>query len=87
MTTYIVTTADDNTYDLQLDTCGLCCPIPIMQTNSEISKLTNGGRLLVIATDPSYNLDCRVFIRQTGHLLLNSWQEGDKFYYLLQNNT
>ena len=87
MTTYTVATADDNSYDLQLDTCGLRCPIPIMQTKIKISKLTNGGRLLVVATDPSYNLDCRVFVGQSGHLLLNSWQEGDKFYYLLQNNT
>lgn len=86
MTTFTVKAADD-TYDLHLDTCGLRCPIPIMQTKSEISKLTNGGRLLVIATDPSYNLDCRVYIRQTGHLLLDSWQEGEKFYYILQHNT
>jgi tRNA 2-thiouridine synthesizing protein A len=85
MTTYTDTTAD-RTYDLRLDTSGLRCPIPIMQTKSEISKLTNGGRLLVVATDPSYNLDCRVFIKQTGHLLLDSWSEGGKFYYLIQNN-
>ncbi len=85
MTTHTVTGAN-YTYDIQLDTCGLRCPIPIMQTKLEISKLTNGGRLLVVATDPSYNLDCQVFIRQTGHLLLASWKEDDKDYYLLQNN-
>lgn len=85
MTTYTVT-AVNHTYDQQLDTCGLRCPIPIMQTKLEISKLANGERLLVVTTDPSYNLDCRVFIKQTGHLLLESWHEGDKFYYLLQNN-
>lgn len=86
MNTYTVTMID-NIQTSILDTCGLHCPIPIMQTKKEISKLTNGGRLLVVATDPSYNLDCRVFIKQTGHILLNSWQEDGKFYYLLQNNT
>lgn len=70
----------------QLDTSGFRCPIPIMRTKQEISKLTFGERLLVIATDPSFALDCRVFVRQTGHLLLQSWEEGEKFYFELQNN-
>lgn len=70
-------------YDLLLDASGLRCPIPIMRTKAEISKLTSGGRLLVIATDPSYAVDCQVFIRQTGHLLLQSWQEDQKYFYLL----
>mgnify|MGYP005615988283 FL=1 len=69
----------------RLDTSGLRCPVPIMRTKREISKLTSGEKLLVIATDPSFKVDCLVFIRQTGHMLLNSWQEGDKFYYLLQS--
>lgn len=74
-------------YDLLLDASGLRCPIPIIRTKLYISKLTNGGKLLVIVSDPSYKVDCMVFIRQTGHLLLQSWQEGEKFYYLLQNNS
>ncbi len=60
--------------------------MPIMLTKQEISKLTSGKKLLVITSDQSYSVDCHVFIRQTGHLLLNSWREGEKFYYLLQNN-
>lgn len=80
------TTDHDTNYKL-LDTSGLRCPLPIMQTKQEISKLTNGERLLIVATDPSYQLDCQVFIRQTGHILLQSWQEGEKFYYLLQHNS
>lgn len=73
-------------YDLLLDVSGLRCPIPIIRTKLSISKLTNGEKLLVIVSDPSYKVDCMVFIRQTGHLLLQSWQEGEKFYYLLQHN-
>jgi tRNA 2-thiouridine synthesizing protein A len=70
-----------------LDTCGLRCPIPIMRTKREISKLTSGSKLLVIATDPSFKLDCMVFVGQTGHKLLHFWQEDEKFYFLIQNNT
>lgn len=73
-------------FDLLLDACNLRCPIPIIQTKSHISKLDKGQKLLVIVTEPSYDIDCQVFIRQSGHLLLQSWQEGEKFYFLMQNN-
>lgn len=69
-----------------LDTTGLRCPIPIMRTKAALSKLAHNERLLVIATDPSYRIDCQVFVRQTGHILLHSWLEGEKFYYVLQHN-
>ncbi len=69
-----------------LDTSGLRCPAPILRTKAEMSKLNSGDKLLVIATDPSYEVDCKVFIGQTGHMLLQSWEEGEKFYYLLQKS-
>lgn len=74
-------------YDLLLDATGMRCPIPIIRTKLSISKLTNGAKLLVIVSDPSYQVDCMVFVRQTGHLLLQSWQEDEKFYYIIQNNS
>ena len=75
------------TYDLFLDASNLRCPLPIIRTKQFISKLTNGAKLLVAVNDPSYRVDCLVFVRQTGHLLLQSWQEGEKFYHLLQHNS
>jgi len=69
-------------YDLLLDTCGLRCPLPIMLTKQNIIKLTKGGVLLIIATDPSFTVDCSVFVRQSGHILLQSWQDD----FVLQNN-
>lgn len=74
-------------YDLLLDVCQLRCPIPIIRTKQSISKLTKGQKLLVVATDPSYHVDCMVFVRQSGHILLQSWQTGEKFFYLLQHNS
>ncbi len=73
-------------FDLLLDASNLRCPTPIIQTKSYISKLTKGQKLLVVVTEPSYAVDCQVFVRQSGHLLLHSWQEGEKFYFLMQSN-
>jgi tRNA 2-thiouridine synthesizing protein A len=71
-------------YDHLLDVTGLRCPVPIIRTKSTISKLTNNEKLLVVVTDPSYIVDCKVFIRQTGHLLLQSWQEDEKLFFIIQ---
>lgn len=74
----------DTCFDAKLDTSGLHCPLPIAQTKQTMSKLDNNQTLLVIATDPSFDIDCKVYIRQSGNKLLKSWLDGKKFYYLLQ---
>lgn len=73
-------------YDLLLDASKMRCPIPIIRTKSCMSKLTNGQRLLVVVSDPSYYIDCMVFVRQTGHILIESWQKDNQFFYILQHN-
>lgn len=70
-------------FDVKLDTTGMHCPVPITMTKQTISKLENKKVLLVITSDPSFEIDCKVYIRQSGNKLLKSWQEGKKFYYLL----
>jgi TusA-related sulfurtransferase len=56
-----------------------------MRTKVETSKLQPGQRLLIIATDPSFQIDCVVFTKQHGHKLVQSWQDGDKYYYILES--
>lgn len=70
-------------FDVKLDTTGMHCPVPITMTKQTISKLENKKVLLVITSDPSFEIDCKVYIRQSGNKLLKSWQEDKKFYYLL----
>lgn len=67
-----------------LDTTGMRCPWPIIHTKQKISELDNGEKLLVVTTDPSFYIDCEVFVRQSGNKLLNSWQEQGNIYFLLQ---
>ena len=76
-----------NHYDRRLDATGLRCPLPIIQTKKELRELAFGGTLLIITTDPSFELDCQVFARQAGHKLLKSWQDGKNFYFVVQKLT
>ncbi|MDB6096409.1 MAG: response regulator SirA [Francisellaceae bacterium] len=67
-----------------VDTRGLLCPEPLLKTKIALATIAPGDILEIISTDPSSELDMRVFIRQSGHLMLNSWQEGNEYYFLLK---
>ena len=53
-----------------LDQKGLLCPLPIINTAKEISKLSSGQILKVIATDPGAPIDFEGWAHTTGNILL-----------------
>ena len=55
-----------------LDQKGLLCPLPIINTAKEISKLSSGQILKVIATDPGAPIDFEGWANTTGNILLDS---------------
>jgi tRNA 2-thiouridine synthesizing protein A len=63
-------------FDLQLDTRGLMCPLPLLRLKKGLQTLVSGQVVLVLATDPASVLDFGVFVEQTGHELLQR-QEGE----------
>lgn len=67
-----------------LDLTNLSCPWPIIKTKQAMDKLNAEENLLVIVTDPSFIIDCKVYLKKTGHKLLSNWSTGDNIYYLLQ---
>jgi len=71
-------------HDKELDASGLNCPLPILRAKKEIAAMDSGQVLHVIATDPGSKKDFEAFSKQTGHDLLESKEEGGKFYFLLK---
>ncbi len=67
-----------------LDVTSLTCPWPIIKTKQAMDKLSNDENLLVIVADPSFIIDCQVYVKKTGNKLLSSWHQGDNIYCLLQ---
>ena len=39
-------------FDIELDTCGLNCPLPILKAKKSLTAMTSGQVLKVMATDP-----------------------------------
>ncbi len=66
----------------KLDTSGKCCPMPIVETNKAMKKISSGEVLEIIATDPGTLTDIPSWCERTGHTLMESGkcEGGFQFY-------
>lgn len=71
-------------FDQELDACGLNCPLPILRAKKSLAGLESGQVLRIIATDPGSVKDFEAFAKQTGNELLESNEDGGKFYFLVK---
>lgn len=71
-------------YDKELDASGLNCPLPILRAKKALNDMQPGQVLRIIATDPGSVKDFDAFAKQTGNELMESKEEGGKFYYLIK---
>ncbi len=53
-----------------LDTKGMLCPKPVIETSKAIKQIAVGKILEVLATDPASKPDLEAWARMTGHKLL-----------------
>ncbi len=72
------------TPDQILDCSGLACPMPILKTKKAVDALQIGQVLKMIATDPGSSSDIAAWTQKTGHELVASEQEGDKFIFYIR---
>ena len=70
--------------DLEIDTSGLNCPLPILKAKKALTELQSGQTLKVIATDPGSWRDFEAFARQTGNELVSQEKTASNFVYLLK---
>lgn len=70
--------------DVELDTRGLNCPLPILKAKKALSGMTTGQLLRVVATDSGSVRDFQAFARQTGNELLDQQTEGADFIHVMK---
>lgn len=70
--------------DLELDTTGLMCPLPLLRLKKALQSLEGGQVVRVLATDPASILDFGVFLEQAGHEMLERTEETGIFCYLIR---
>ena len=72
------------TANATLDATGLNCPLPILKTKKELTRLASGESLLMLSTDPGSIKDIESFCQQTGNLLVNSTSSDGEFSFLIR---
>ena len=70
--------------DLELDTRGLNCPLPILKAKKALATLQSGQSLQVTSTDPGSMRDFAAFAKQTGNELLSQESMGNDFVHVLK---
>jgi tRNA 2-thiouridine synthesizing protein A len=70
--------------DVELDTRGLNCPLPILKAKKALSGMETGQTLRVVATDSGSVRDFQAFARQTGNELLDQQTAGADFIHVLK---
>lgn len=68
----------------ELDTSGLLCPLPVLKARRALNTMHSGQRLRVIATDSKAPGDFAAFCEQSGDLLLETSQDGERFHIVVQ---
>ena len=71
-------------FDKEIDTSGLNCPLPILKAKKALTDMTSDQVLQVRATDPGAVRDFEAFARQTGNELVSSTAEGEQFVFQLR---
>ena len=72
-------------FDQELDATGLNCPLPILRAKKSLAAMDSGQVLHIIATDPGAVKDFEAFAKQTGNELMESREDGGKFFFLIKN--
>ena len=62
--------------DLDVDACGLLCPLPILRLARALRRAPGGTVARLVATDPAAVEDVETFCREGGHELLSTEQDG-----------
>ena len=70
--------------DLELDTRGLNCPLPILKAKKALTPMQTGQLLKVVSTDQGSLRDSAAFAKQTGNELVSQETVGDDFVHVLK---
>jgi tRNA 2-thiouridine synthesizing protein A len=70
--------------DVELDTRGLNCPLPILKAKKSLASMTSGQLLRVTSTDTGSLRDFQAFCKQTGNDLVAQQTLGAEFVHVLR---
>ena len=70
--------------DVELDTRGLNCPLPILKAYKSLAGMASGQLLRVVSTDAGSLRDFQAFAKQTGNDLVEQQTQGAEFVHVMR---
>lgn len=70
--------------DRTLDARGLRCPMPLLKTKLELSGMTPGEQLEVIATDAGSQRDIPAWVALSSHELVAQSESEDQYRFVIR---
>ncbi len=74
----------DMTWDDEIDTSGLLCPLPVLKARKRLRSMAPGAVLRLAATDPAAVVDVPFFCAESGNELVATHEEGPVTVYLIR---
>jgi tRNA 2-thiouridine synthesizing protein A len=71
-------------FDVEIDSSGLNCPLPVLKARKALAAMTSGQRLHLIATDPGANKDIPAFCKMTGNPLVDNSEAEGKLHFTIE---
>ena len=71
-------------FDVELDTSGMNCPLPVLKARKALSEMSVGQRLHLIVTDPGAKKDIAAFCKMTGNPLIDTNEQEGKIHFFLE---
>ncbi len=71
-------------FDVELDTSGLSCPLPVMRAKKSLKEMSAGQVLHLIATDPASTDDVPALLQQMNCTLESSNKDGGKYHFFIK---
>lgn len=65
-------------FDVELDTLGMQCPVPIVKTAKKMKELTAGQVLKIMSDDDGFKADIVAWCESTGNEFLGLEEESGK---------
>jgi len=69
---------------IELDTRGLLCPLPVLKAAKRLRGMSVGETLSLLTDDPAAVVDVPHFCNESGNMLVEAKESGDHHHFLIR---
>lgn len=71
-------------FDIEIDTSGLNCPLPVLKARKSLNEMSTGEKLRLVCTDRGALKDIPAFCKMTGNPLQDTQESAGKWVFIIE---